>query len=107
MRWLGVTVALLAATLALVGWVYLRDRDTANWRPPEAQAVHVDARVALAALEGPECPRGCRARVLSRVRPEYWLVRITLRGRPRCLQIDLDAFAIGQYGLVGAQPSRC
>ncbi len=34
MRWLLVTIALLAASACLVGWVYLRDRDT-NWRPPE------------------------------------------------------------------------
>ncbi len=34
MRWLYITIALLAASACLVGWIYLRDRDT-NWRPPE------------------------------------------------------------------------
>jgi hypothetical protein len=107
MRWLGLTVGLLGVSLCLLGWVYLRDREPSGWRPPEAQAARVDARIALAALEGPRCPHGCHAQVLGRVQPEYWLVRITLRGRPQCLQLDLDTFAIGQYGLVGTQPSRC
>jgi hypothetical protein len=107
MRWLGLTVGLLGASLCLAGWVYLRDRDPGSWRPPEDQAAHVDARTALAALEGPVCARGCRSQVLGRVRPGSWLVRVTLRGRPECLRIDLDTFAIGQYGLVGAQLSRC
>lgn len=35
MRWLLVTIALLAASACLVGWIYLRDRGDTNWRPPE------------------------------------------------------------------------
>jgi hypothetical protein len=36
MRWLYVTIALLATSACLVAWLYLRDRDT-NWRPPPEQ----------------------------------------------------------------------
>ena len=107
MKWLGLTAGLLSASLCLVGWVYLRNRDTSDWRPPEGQSARVDARAALAALEGPRCPRGCRAQVLGRVRPERWLVRVTLRGQSQCLQIDIDRFAIARDGLDGVQASRC
>ena|ERR1700679_2218866 len=107
MRWLGLTAVLLGASLCLVGWVYLRDRDPSSWRAPEGQAARVDARTALAALEGPECPRGCRARVIGRLQAGRWLVRVTLHGRAQCVQIDLDTFAIGQHGLVGVRSSSC
>jgi len=36
MKWLYVTIGLLTTCVCLVGWIYLRDRDT-NWRPPEPQ----------------------------------------------------------------------
>jgi hypothetical protein len=48
MRWLCVTVGLLAASLCLLTWVYLRDRDTSSWWPPERQIVGVDTVRALA-----------------------------------------------------------
>jgi hypothetical protein len=41
MRWLYLTIALLATSACLIGWLYLRDRDT-NWRPsPEHQLMPV------------------------------------------------------------------
>jgi hypothetical protein len=33
MRWLLITIALLATSACLLGWIYLRDRDP-DWRPP-------------------------------------------------------------------------
>ncbi len=109
MRWLGVTAGLLSASLCLVVWIYLRDRDTSNWRPPERQLARVDATAALTALSGAEpCRSGCAAELLGRTQPHRWLVRVTVRGRPQCLQIDLDTFAFSrQHGLSGVQPSRC
>ncbi len=46
MRWLAVTLALLAASAALLGGIYLRDRDT-SWLPPPRTAADFDAQVVL------------------------------------------------------------
>ena len=107
MRWLGLTAGLLSACLLLVAWVYLRDRDTSSWRPPEGQLARADARTAFAVIGGVRCRPGCGAQVIGRIQPQRWLVRLTLRGRPRCLRIDIDTFATGPLGLSGIQPSRC
>lgn len=107
MRWLALTAGLLCASLLLVTWVYLRDRDTASWRPPEAQLARADARTAFAVIGGVRCRPGCGAQVIGQLRPQRWLVRLTLRGRPQCLRIDLDTFATGPRGLSGLQPSGC
>jgi len=36
----------------LIGWIYLRDRDT-NWQPSEPQLAHADAADILTALHEP------------------------------------------------------
>lgn len=107
MRWLGVTAALLAASLCLVAWVYLRDRDTSGWRLPERQVARADAAVALTEFAGPDCRPGCAAQLLGHIQPHRWLVRLTVRGQPLCLRIDLNTFAVGPRYLSGVQPSRC
>jgi hypothetical protein len=108
MRWLCATVCLLSASFCLIAWVYLRDRDPSSWRPPEGQLARVDAAATLAALRGPDCRAGCTEELLGRIHPSHWLARITVRGRPQCVQIDLDTFASSQqHGLSGVQPSRC
>ncbi len=108
MRWFYLTAVLLSASLGLVAWIYLRDRDTSNWRPPERQIAHADATAALTALGGVDCRFGCATELLDRTQSHRWLVRITVRGRPQCLQIDLDTFAVSQqHGLSGVQLSPC
>ncbi|HSZ69882.1 MAG TPA: hypothetical protein VK756_05940 [Solirubrobacteraceae bacterium] len=107
MRWLALTVGLLCASVALVGWVYLRDRDTASWRPSERQLARVDAEDVLSAVGGGACRTGCASQELGRVRPRRWLVRVTAGGRTLCLEIDLDAFAMSPRGVAGARLARC
>jgi hypothetical protein len=107
MRWLGLTIGLLCASLLLVTWVYLRDRDNSNWRPPEGQLARADARVAFAVIGGVPCRASCGAQVLGQIKPQHWLVRLTVHGRPQCLRLDLDTFATGPRGLSGIQQSRC
>lgn len=105
MRWFYVTIGLLATSLCLVVWIYLRDRDT-NWRLPEAQQAHVDVASMLHnALRGADCHSGCATEVLGRSGPHNWLVRITVKHRSRCLQIDLNTFRFGQHRLFGVQSS--
>jgi hypothetical protein len=108
MRWLGVTIGLLAAGLSLVAWVYLRDRDTSGWRPPERPLARADATTVLAAIDGGDCHSDCAAELLGRRQSGRWLARITVRGQTQCLEINLDTFSFGsQHGLTGVQPSRC
>jgi hypothetical protein len=107
-RWLGATVALLVACTGLVAWVYLRDRRTADWRPPERQLVQADAQAALTVLGGDRCGARCAERIVGRTRRDVWLVRVTVRGRARCLAIAIDEFEVSErHGIAGAWPSRC
>jgi hypothetical protein len=108
MRWLFVTVGLLLASVCLVGWIYLRDHDTSGWRPSERQRVQSDASTALIVISDAGCRSGCATEVLGRTRPHRWLVRLTVRGRSRCLQIDVDTFRVSQrHGFTGVQSRRC
>jgi hypothetical protein len=108
MRWLFVTIGLLSASVCLLAWVYFRDRDTSSARPPERQIVHIDTEAALTVLGKADCRSGCAVQRLAHTPPHRWLVRVTVEGRPECLQIDLDTFSASpQHGLSGALPSRC
>lgn len=108
MRWLGVTLGLLGACVCLVTWVYLRDRDTSQWRLPERQIASADAARTLAAFDGAGCGQGCAVKLVERLDSHHWLVRITVRGRSQCLRLDLATFATGQrHGLAGVEPSGC
>jgi hypothetical protein len=109
MRWLGVTIGLLAASVSLVAWVYLRDRNTSQrGRGPERTVARADAAASLAVINGRGCRSDCAAELVERRQPGRWLARITVRGQTQCVEIDLDTFAIGsRHGLSGVQPSRC
>jgi hypothetical protein len=108
MRWLGITLGLLGACVCLVGWIYLRDRDTANWRLPERQIATADAARTLAAFDGADCAQQCAVKLVGRLDSHHWLVRITVQGRSQCLQLDLATFATDQrHGLAGVEPSGC
>jgi hypothetical protein len=108
MRWLAVTIGLLAASLSLAAWVYLRDRDTSGWRGPERPIALADVTAALGAFGGRGCHSACAAKLLERRQSGRWLARITVRGQTQCLEIDLDTFASdSRHGLSGVQPSRC
>jgi hypothetical protein len=105
MRWLYVTVGLLATCVCLLGWIYLRDRDT-SWRPPEQQVARTDA-VTVADILGAACGSNCATALLSKVGPHSWLVRVTSNGRPECLKIDVDTFKVSQHSFSGLQRRRC
>ena len=104
MRWLALTLALLAASAGLLAWVYLRDRDTSDWLAPERQRVHSDGWVVLT---GEDCHRGCAVSVQGRVGPHLWLVRLAVRGSVQCVQIDPETFTVtARDGLVGVRGAR-
>jgi hypothetical protein len=106
MRWLYLTIALLASSACLVGWIYLRDRDT-NWQPSEAQLAHADAAKILSSLRDPDCHPRCAAKLLGSTQPHLWLLSVTMGGRTRCLQIDVATFRVAPGGLLEVPLSRC
>ncbi len=110
MTWLYLTLGLLATSVCLVLWIYLRDRDTSSYLPPgptERQLAQIDATVMLNPLAGAHCLPDCTAKLLDRTKPEHWLIRITIKGHPQCLQINLYTFRITPQGLIGVQPTPC
>jgi hypothetical protein len=107
MRWLALTASLLAACVGLVGWVYLRDRYSSQWRLPERQIASVDAARTLEAFAG-GCGRRCEVRLLGRGGHSEWVIRLTVSGRAQCLRLDLTTFATDQpHRLAGVSPNRC
>jgi hypothetical protein len=98
MKWLAATLALLASTSALVGWIYLRDRDPNAWHAARPQLAQGDAEAVLLGLQGWHCKSGC---AVEQVRPGpdgLWFARLNIRWQPRCVEIDLGDFGIRQAG---------
>jgi hypothetical protein len=107
MRWLLLTLLLLAGSAGLLGWVYLRDRDT-HWQPTEPQLAYAAAEGTLSELGGAGCNVGCSAEVLSSPAPHHWLARITVKGKTHCVQIDLRTSTIhGPHSPARVESSRC
>ncbi len=106
-RWLAVTLALVAATGALLGGMYLRDRRPGAWHPPSAFAARADAESLLSALNGGRCG-GC---AVTRLRPAssgLWFARLRIEDQVRCVRIDPDRFAMTpESGLVGMEVVAC
>lgn len=107
MKWLAVTLALLGASAALLGAIYLRDRDT-SWRPPPRTAADFDARMVLTYVAGPDCGTRCSYKLLANPRDNHWLARIVDRSRAECVDIDLDRFGINEsHGIAGIVMVNC
>ncbi len=108
MKWLGVTVALLAASAFLVAWIYMRDRHVTNWLESDAARAHQDARTVLSALEGYHCHKGCDYRVVDHSSGSHWLARIDVPWSTRCFEIDVNTFAFSpEHGLSGIEQVKC
>lgn len=88
MRWLAATIGLLAASLALVSGIYLRDRDP-HWLPPQRKMAAYDARTMLLQLH---CGHVCSYRVLGNPHPDHWTVRVEDGIATECFDIDVVQF---------------
>jgi hypothetical protein len=108
MRWLGVTIVLLALSTALVSGIYVRDRDT-NWRPPVGQLARADAADLLAHLAvDTACHGRCAAEVRATGRPDRWFAQISIKSRTQCFEIDANAFAFTPaHGFSGIAEVSC
>jgi hypothetical protein len=109
MKWLAVTLCLLLASMGLVGWIYLRDRDAGAWQPPERALARADAVTAFDVMGGgPGCDVACNVELVSRLAPRRWLARMTIHASTRCVEIRLDAFSTSEaHGLLGVVPAGC
>jgi hypothetical protein len=105
-RWLAATLALLVASAALVLGVYLRDRDPANWLPPQRVAAAQDAVTIMRVIA---CPSAiCSYRLVGNPRPNHWLARVSIGPMRVCFDIDLLAFDVtAAHGFTGARAVRC
>jgi hypothetical protein len=106
MKWLVVTLALLAASTALVAGITLRDLDTSAGLPQRTIA-HSDA-LSVAADLGGTCPRGCAVRLLGHPRADHWTERIEVYTVTECVDIDVRTFANDElHGLSGVTKVDC
>jgi hypothetical protein len=107
MRWFTVTMALLAASAALVGGIYLRDRASSDWLPPGGPVAHHDA-MAIAAAIGGTCPRDCVVEMLAHPKADHWTERIRIPTATECVDIDIRTFATAEVnGFSGVTKVGC
>jgi hypothetical protein len=107
MRWLAVTIALLGASAALVGGIYLRDRDPSTWLPPGPTAAHHDA-MAIAAAMGGTCPQECVVKQLGHPRTYHFTERIQVPATTTCVDINIVTFGTDDsHGISGVTTLRC
>jgi hypothetical protein len=88
MRWLAGTLGLLAASVALVVGIYVRDRDS-HWLPPQRKMAAYDARTMLLQLP---CGHVCSYTLLANPHPDHWLVRVEDGIATECFDIDVVQF---------------
>lgn len=105
MRWLGLTIVLLAASAVLVAGIYLRDRETSSWLPPQRTAANSDVRTMLLQMR---CGGQCTYKLVDNPRPDHWLARIDNGSKIECFDIDLLAFDTSQsHGVSGVAAVPC
>jgi len=101
MRWLAVTVGLLAATGALLAGIYVRDRNPNAWHPPAQQLARGDAEGVLLGIMGWHCPHGCRVETVTPLAQGRWFARLEVHWRAVCVEIEPRRFSIAPRTLTG------
>jgi hypothetical protein len=104
---MALTIAMLAASAALVVGIYFRDRATPSWQPPQQPLARRDAQQVLTELAGSHCSRGCTIELVRHPGRNRWVARLHLRSLTECYEIDLRAFGWTRSGLTGAQEITC
>jgi hypothetical protein len=108
MRWLAITLGLLAACVGLAGWIYLRDRDTDQLRNLPLLEARSDALLILDRLTGQARCGGCGADVSRRSGTRLWRVRLRGPFGQRCFTLNLDEFAMSaDRGMTGIKSAAC
>lgn len=109
MRWLAVTVALLATCGGLMAWSYTRDRVTGPAGVTERFEAQAQARHLLDLVNGDRgCAGRCSSTVLGREGPRVWDVVLDTGRWRGCYRVALDEFtATAAHGLRGVQRRPC
>jgi hypothetical protein len=108
MKWLAATLALIAATAAVLAGIYFRDRDTSGFLPAPRTAADADARAVMFGIGGTDCGRRCSYRLLGSTKPDHWLAQIVDRSRTECVEIDLKTFGLSDvHGISGVAMIDC
>jgi hypothetical protein len=105
MRWLGLTILLLAASVALVVGIYLRDRQTSDWLPPPRNAANSDVKTMLLQTR---CGGQCTYKLVGNPRPDHWIARVDNGTAIQCFDINLLAFDTSDsHGVSGVAAVPC
>ena len=106
-KWPLITLALLLACVAGAAWIALRDRD-AQGLPGSERAV---AQAATARIGPPigalRTCSNCGVKLLDRLAPRVWRVRVVGRSQARCFAVDLDRLDSSQSGFSGMRLVTC
>jgi hypothetical protein len=109
MIWRYVTASLVAASVALLGWMYVRDR--APYSPHEAERAQagLDAERFLSAFGPSRACRGhCSVNLVRKIAPHQWLFQFRSPTWQRCFVLSVNAFTYRpQSGLSGVRSSGC
>jgi hypothetical protein len=104
-KWLAVTLTLLAVTAGLVAGIYLRDREPSHWLPPQRQAANADVKTMLLQMR---CGGQCTYALLGNPRPDHWLARVDDGRTIKCFDINVMAFDTGDTrGVSGVESVHC
>ncbi len=107
MRWLGLTVAFLAATVALLAGIYLRDRVAHPPLPHQQSVAQREAEAVLASLAGSHC-QPCGVALLRQSRHGHWLAQITIKQSVQCININVENFTWdAEHGFSGVTSVSC
>lgn len=108
MRWRIATIVLIAASVAVGGWVLARDRGNPPWHPTELAQAQQDVRTVMASIHPTSaCAPGCSMTVVDNTAPETWRVRLRVGPSRRCYLIRLRAFTRTSEGLRGLPRVPC
>lgn len=109
MIWRLATALIVALTVTLVGFMYLRDRDTSAARLDERRLAAADGREVLGSLTTVQsCAGGCRADAIDRVAPSVWRVRLQTPTWRRCFELQIRAFGYSpETGFRGLRSVSC
>jgi hypothetical protein len=106
--WRIATVVLIAASVAVGGWIVVRDRGNPPWHPAQLAQAEQDAHRVLTSIEFTSyCAPGCSETVVDNTAPNTWRVKLRVGVSRRCYLIRLDAFSSFTDGLQSLRRVPC
>jgi hypothetical protein len=107
-RWLALTLGLVATCATGAAWICLRD-----WERPRPDAIqrlraHETARTLFCCAQRHRTCPDCRIEVLDAHGPRRWRIRVVGAAAARCFTLDLDASRPSPTRApAGVRPTSC